>query len=117
MKTLFLIFLISISLFGAPAYHGEKEFKQDNGISFKGYLQGDEYFSWIQTKTGHTAKYNSNSRNYEYMILSTDDKLQFSNIKVNSSNLRSNVPKEIKIISIEQLGKLWKKARQKRYEY
>ena len=117
MKKIFLICLMGISLFGVPAYQGEKEFTQNDGKSFKGYLKGDEYFSWIQTKTGHTAKYNRNSRNYEYMILSAEDNLLFSSIKVNSSNLRSNVPGEIKIISTEQLGKLWKKAWQKRHEY
>lgn len=69
MKKLFLIMLVSVGLNAAPAYNGEVKFKNKDNSSFNGSLKGDEYFSWIEDKSGNVILYNNDSSNYEYAKL------------------------------------------------
>jgi len=116
MKKIFALILLSVSLFGAPAFQGEKNFKQNDASTFKGTLKGDEWFSWIETTTGYPVRYNPQSKNYEYVTLNAKDELIFSNVKVESAKAQglsamvSSPPKEIKKISSAKFGQLWKKA-------
>ena len=118
MKNILLItLLLSSSLFGVPAFHAQREFKQSDNSSFKAYLKGDEWFSWIETKTGHMARYNKSSKNYEYMLLDSSGRLVFSNIKVVQSTIASNIPDGVKKIPTDTLSRLWQEAWENRYNH
>ena len=110
MKMIWLLILINTLLFGVFAHKDKKEFTNRDSSKFRGYLKGDEWFSWVQTTEGYTAKYNSASKNYEYMILSNEKKLIYSSVKVEDSNIRAVLPANIKVISSKELGKLWQSA-------
>ena len=87
MKKLLILTLLSGVLYAVPAYQGEIEFEQHDGSSFKGHLNGDEYFSWIEDKQGHIIKYNKNSKDYEFAKLKTvKGKVELvpSGVKVNT---------------------------------
>ena len=118
MKSIFFIILISVSVFGVPAYHGDIEFKQSDNSTFKGKLKGDPWFNWVQTEDGFVAKYNEKSKDYEYMLLNTEDELTYSNEKVTKYiNLSRSAPSrsstqevsDIKRISSDKMGKIWQK--------
>ena len=122
MKKLGLIAIIIVSLFAAPALQREFDFKQEDGTTFKGHLKGDEWFNWVETGEGYVAKYNKQSKNYEYMILkkeSNKSALEFSNIKVSgksangAAQAQQNLPEQIKKIPSKDLGAIWKEKRKK----
>jgi len=122
MSKIFIsMILLSAVLWSAPAFTGEREFKQSDSSVFKGYLKGDEWFNWVQTVDGYTAKYNKESKNYEYMLLDSNNELVSSNIQVAGSlskapALKSSSLEVIQKIPTKKLGELWKKAWKKRYE-
>jgi len=122
MNKIFIItLLLSTWLLASPAFSGVKEFKQSDKSTFRAHLKGDEWFHWVETENGYTVKYNTKSKDYEYMIVDENDELVYSNIKVQKSSLKaparqSNLSGVIKIISNEKLSELWKRAYQKRHE-
>ncbi|PHR58577.1 MAG: hypothetical protein COA44_03825 [Arcobacter sp.] len=115
MKKYVLILLLTKLLFGVPAIDSEITFVQADGSNFKAFLQGDEYFNWVQTKDGYLTQYNSLTKNYEFMILNTQDELIFSNVKVPTetkqafSQVSQVLPSNIKKIPSEKLELIWKK--------
>ena len=122
MKKLGLIAVMIVSLFAAPALQKEFDFKQEDGTTFKGKLKGDEWFNWVETKAGYVAKYNKQSKNYEYMILKKANgipALEFSNVKVRGKDSegaaqgQEQLPEQIKKIPSNELGEIWKEKRKK----
>jgi len=72
MKKVFLVAIFSIlplMLHAVQAYQGNITFRQHDGSSFKGTLQGDEWFHWIEDKQGNIIVYNRRSKQYEYAKL------------------------------------------------
>lgn len=115
MKKIVLIIVLTIASFSSPAYDGKLEFEQKDGSVFKGYLNGDEWFSWIEDEEQNIVLYNKSSQNYEYAILKKVNKvieLIPSGIKLNYSNSfyqKSTV--DIPRIDRSELSKIWKRKR------
>ncbi|HIP59521.1 MAG TPA: hypothetical protein EYH01_03730 [Campylobacterales bacterium] len=68
-KIILLTTSIATLAFGAPAFTGDIEFKQQDGTTFDGKLKGDEWFNWVEDKSDHIIKYNNQSKNFEYGML------------------------------------------------
>jgi hypothetical protein len=69
MRKLILILAFITAGVSSPAYKGDIEFKQQDGSTFVGNLNGDEWFNWIEDKHSNVIKYNNQSKNYEYAIV------------------------------------------------
>ena len=107
--------------FSVPAYHGDIEFKQSDGSTFTGNLKGDEYFSWVEDKSGHIIQYNDRSKDYEYGIIAEVNgsiELVPSGSKVGASNSNglasasSSAP--IMDLNRSQIFEIWKRKRAER---
>ncbi len=107
MKKIILMLCLNVLLLAVPAHQEEKEFKQSDNSSFRGQLKGDEWFSWVETKDGYIAKYNTQSKNYEYITLNDEGDIVYSKVKVQKA---LKVPKKIKKVSSAKLSKAWKSA-------
>lgn len=113
--------MVAAVLFAAPALQKETDFRQDDGSTFKGHLKGDEWFNWVQTDDGYVVQYNEESKNYEYMVVESENnltKLKFSNIKVTTPLHGApprKLPEHIRKISPGELGKIWKHKRKQRH--
>jgi len=85
MRTLILALVTASMLAAAPALQEARNFLQNDGSSFSGMLQGDEWFHWVQTGAGYAAKYNAQSGNYEYILITLEGsaaRYDFSGIAV-----------------------------------
>ena len=82
-----------------------KTFKQKDGSSFKGIVQGKDFFTYVELLNGYIALYNQKTDTYEYAVVK-DQKLLPSGIPVNTDP----IPKEIEKISKQLLEQLQKKA-------
>jgi len=136
-RVILFIGMITLS-YSVPAYKGDIEFKQVDGSSFVGNIDGDEWFNWVEDKDGNIIKYNKNSKNYEYGVIKEIDgemSLVPSGIKVRKkigkeSGLGVNMMKKIGQASVDgvvspninkidkkELFKLWKQKREKAMKY
>ena len=62
-------------IFAAPALPSLLEITQPNGIKFKAYLRGDEYFSWWESEKGTVLFRNLKSGYFDFAKISMiDDK-------------------------------------------
>ena len=116
LKILIMVTL-SISVFGAPAFSGVREFKQADGTTFRAHLGGDEHLNWIESETGDILVYNKISRNFEYATIENNE-LKASGIKyIKPSSLRSLAPRAVNIkkVSKEDLSLLWSNKRADSY--
>jgi hypothetical protein len=66
------LFIGAALLQAAPAWNGERSFKQPDGTTFKGKVRGDEYLHWIESDNGDIVIFNRKSRRYEKAEISTD---------------------------------------------
>jgi len=114
--------LISVG-FSVPAYHGDIKFKQSDGSAFTGNLKGDEYFSWVEDKSGHVIQYNDQSKDYEYGIIEEVNgsiELVPSGSKVGASNSSSSssATPSMPIVDVNKskLFEIWKRNRVERTE-
>jgi len=105
MRYLFILSIVSILAFGAPAFSQPFTFKQSDGSTFIGKLKGDEYLHWVENEKGDVLLLNKKSRNFEYAIIK-EGRLSPSGIKP-GAKARSTVP----AISKEVLKELWRKNR------
>lgn len=116
MKTMLLAFIILTSLcsdqnkstvFGIKQTTQDscKTFKQKDGSTFKGFIKGKEFFTYIELDNGYIGLFNKKTGKYEYAIVK-DQTLQASGISVNTNP----IPKEIKKISQEHLEQLQDQA-------
>ena len=67
-----VIFIVTKGLLAAPAAPHLMTFEQPDGSIFQGYLKGDEYFSWIETKNKEVIVKNKFSGFYEFGMLGKD---------------------------------------------
>ncbi|MEE2716917.1 MAG: hypothetical protein VX610_05770 [SAR324 cluster bacterium] len=71
-RTLGLLILIcttASSLWAVPAAPNLFTFEQPDGSTFQGYLRGDEYFSWVETKHGSVVVENRATRTFEFAVV------------------------------------------------
>ena len=47
---------------------------QDDGTTFRAHIRGDEYFTWIETKSGDILLYSNERKRYEYAKVVKDNK-------------------------------------------
>lgn len=113
-------FLISIALwfvgfaniFAVPALPDLMEITQPNGIKFKAYLRGDEYFSWWESEKGEALFRNLDSGNFEYAkisIIDEKEELVPTGVMFVSGE---EPPFSISRISKLNLGKIWMEKRE-----
>ena len=115
MKIFIAVFLILSTLYCVPALQREITFVQNDGSTFKGYLKGDEWFSWIELPNGYIGVFNKQTKLYEYGIVETVNAvvtIKPSGIKLDISNSGKNsIPSNITPISKEILSEIWKRKR------
>jgi hypothetical protein len=114
MKKLILIASISTLAFGASAYKGNIEFKQQDGTTFNAKLKGDEWFNWIEDDKKHIIKYSNRSNNFEYGRLKEvngEIDLVPSGAKVGSK--LSTLAEDQSKIDKKILVNIWKQKRKK----
>ena len=113
-------FLISITMwfvgfaniFAVPALPDLMEITQPNGVKFKAYLRGDEYFNWWESEKGEALFRNLDSGYFEYAKISMIDKkeeLVPTGIMFVSGE---EAPAAISSISNQDLGKIWMEKRE-----
>ena len=113
-------FLISITMwfvgfaniFAVPALPDLMEITQPNGVKFKAYLRGDEYFSWWESEKGEALFRNLDSGYFEYAKISMIDEkeeLVPTGIMFVSGE---EAPAAISSISNHDLGKIWMEKRE-----
>ncbi len=108
------------NIFAVPALPDLMEITQPNGVKFKAYLRGDEYFSWWESEKGEALFRNLDSGYFEYAKISMIDEkeeLVPTGIMFVSGE---EAPAAISSISNQDLGKIWmekrKQARKKLQE-
>lgn len=115
MKKLLLLWTLTLVSYAVPAYQGDIAFQQQDGSTFTAHLKGDEYFSWIEDKTGHIIMYNTMSHNYEYAQFETKNGVQNM---IPSGITIGNAPHYAPSVSQQDtqkiLSDIWKRKREKR---
>ena len=100
------------NIFAVPALPDLMEITQPNGVKFKAYLRGDEYFSWWESEKGEALFRNLDSGYFEYAKISMIDEkeeLVPTGIMFVSGE---EVPAAISSISNQDLGKIWMEKRE-----
>ena len=95
------------NIFAVPALPDLMEITQPNGVKFKAYLRGDEYFSWWESEKGEALFRNLDSGYFEYAKISMIDEkeeLVPTGIMFVSGE---EAPAAISSISNQDLGKIW----------
>ncbi len=113
-----MILTLSISVFGAPAFSGVREFKQADGTTFRAHLGGDEHLNWVESENGDILVFNKSSNNFEYATIE-NKKLKASGTKyMKPSSLRSLAPRAVNIkkVSKDELSALWQSKRRDSYK-
>ena len=99
------------SIFAVPALPDLMEITQPNGVKFKAYMRGDEYFSWWESEKGDALFRNQNSGFFEYAKISMigrKEALVPTGIIFVSGE---DAPTSISSISNQDLGKIWMEKR------
>jgi len=115
IKLILLVSMITWT-YAVPAFKGSIKFKQNDGSTFSGKLQGDEWFHWVENTEGDIIKYNKESKNYEYAVvkeLNGTLDIVPSNVKVGDKVEGSGLEK----IDKEILKKIWKQKKEKALKY
>ena len=100
------------NIFAVPALPNLMEITQPNGVKFKAYLRGDEYFSWWESEKGEALFRNLDSGYFEYAKISMIDEkeeLVPTGIMFVSGE---EAPAAISSISNQDLGKIWMEKRE-----
>lgn len=100
------------NIFAVPALPDLLEITQPNGVKFKAYLRGDEYFSWWESEKGEALFRNLDSGYFEYAKISMIDEkeeLVPTGIMFVSGE---EAPAAISSISNQNLGKIWMEKRE-----
>ena len=100
------------NIFAVPALPDLMEITQPNGVKFKAYLRGDEYFSWWESEKGEALFRNLDSSYFEYAKISMIDEkeeLVPTGIMFVSGE---EAPAAISSISNQDLGKIWMEKRE-----
>ena len=100
------------NIFAVPALPDLMEITQPNGVKFKAYLRGDEYFSWWESEKGEALFRNLDSGYFEYakisMIDEKEELVQTGIMFVSGEE----APAAISSISNQDLGKIWMEKRE-----
>ena len=100
------------NIFAVPALPDLMEITQPNGVKFKAYLRGDEYFSWWESEKGEALFRNLDSGYFEFAKISMIDEkeeLVPTGIMFVSGE---EAPAAISSISNQDLGKIWMEKRE-----
>jgi len=100
------------NIFAVPALPDLMEITQPNGVKFKAYLRGDEYFSWWESEKGEALFRNLDSGYFEYAKISMIDEkeeLVSTGIMFVSGE---EAPAAISSISNQDLRKIWMEKRE-----
>ena len=100
------------NIFAVPALPDLMEITQPNGVKFKAYLRGDEYFSWWESEKGEALFRNLDSGYFEYAKISMIDEkeeLVSTGIMFVSGE---EAPAAISSISNQDLGEIWMEKRE-----
>ena len=102
-------------IFAAPALPSLLEITQPNGIKFKAYLRGDEYFSWWESEKGTVLFRNLESGYFDFAKISMiDDKEKLVStgvIFVEREETSVSSPRFTKMTKLN-LGKIWRQKRE-----
>ena len=115
--SIIISFLFYTTLSAAPAAPHLMTFEQPDGSKFNGFLKGDEYFSWIQTRNKEVVIKNQTNGFYEFGMLAQDSEgstqLQPSGVRIVERGIsRRYLPIYLKPIKRSDLGKIWEKKNQ-----
>ena len=100
------------NIFAVPALPDLMEITQPNGVKFKAYLRGDEYFSWWESEKGEALFRNLDSGYFEYAKISMiDEKEELVPTGIMFVS-REEAPAAISSISNQDLGKIWMEKRE-----
>ena len=106
-----ILFVGFVNIFAVPALPDLMEITQPNGVKFKVYLRGDEYFSWWESEKGEALFRNLDSGYFEYAKISTiDEKEELVPTGIMFVS-RGEVPAAISSISNQDLRKIWMEKR------
>ena len=100
------------NIFAVPALPNLLEITQPNGVKFKAYLRGDEYFSWWESEKGEALFRNLDSGYFEYAKISMIDEkeeLVPTGIMFVSGE---EAQAAISSISNQDLAKIWMEKRE-----
>ena len=118
LTTLFLVILLNVAAFGAPALEREITFTQPDGTQFVGKQKGDASFHWIESG-GDIVIYNPNDRYYykaivdkEKGIVPTTQKMGQGSQKVQGVNAAASQTVQPDAATEQMLRFLHKKAKQ-----
>ena len=100
------------NIFAVPALPDLMEITQPNGVKFKAYLRGDEYFSWWESEKGVVLFRNLESGYFEYAKISMiDEKEELVPTEIMFVS-GEEAPAAISSISNQDLGKIWMEKRE-----
>ena len=100
------------NIFAVPALPDLMEITKPNGVKFKAYLRGDEYFSWWESEKGEALFRNLDSGYFEYAKISMiDEKEELVQTEIMFVS-GENAPAAISSISNQDLGKIWMEKRE-----
>ena len=100
------------NIFAVPALPDLMEITQPNGVKFKAYLRGDEYFSWWESEKGEALFRNLDSGYFEYAKISMiDEKEELVPTEIMFVS-GEEAPTAISSISNQDLGKIWMEKRE-----
>ena len=119
IKNLLITMIICFAGFGyifaAPALPSLLEITQPNGIKFKAYLRGDEYFSWWESEKGTVLFRNLKSGYFDFAkisIIEDKEKLVSTGVifveREETSVSSARFTKMTKL----NLGKIWSQKRE-----
>lgn len=114
----FFIFLFfPLILFAAPAMNKKTTFKNADGSTFTGKLNGDEYFSWIESDEGELVLYNKALKQYEYaniQNINNELELKLSGKKVSKNKVFRSVfssTNKTSLLKRKDIAIIWKRKR------
>ena len=123
MKYLAFVLVATIMAFSAPAYNGEVDLKQNDGSKFKAKIKGDEWFNWVEDKSGNIIKYSKSNKRYEYAeVVEINGELDLvpsgvavvtSSSESTSADTNTSANTTIPKVDKELLYKIWKTKRKK----
>ncbi len=114
MKKILLTTLLITASYAVPAFKGKVTFTQADGGSFKGTMQGDEWFHWVQDNHGNAIKYNKKSKNYEYgKVEEVQGTLNLIPSGTKVATGLNSMTEDISIIDPKILSEIWKQKKEK----
>ena len=102
-------------IFAVPALPRLLKITQPNGVEFKAYLRGDEYYSWWESEKGTPLFRNMKSGYFEYAKISMIDdkeKLVTTGVIFAAGEETSVSSARFSKMTKHNLGKIWRQKRE-----